>query len=237
MDNVFGTGQSSLHGILNGAKILIAGKNVVVGGFGHCGRGIAMRARGLGANVIVTEVDPHRALAAALEGYQVMAMDQAAPLGDVFVTATGNRHVIRGEHMEKMKDGAILSNAGHFNVEIDLDDLDSLTKSKKEIQPMVEERTLSNGRSVILLADGRLVNLSLAFGHPSEVMDMSFSVHALTALWLKENHKDLARDRVHPVPPQIDDEVAARKLASMGIGIDEMTEEQKDYIASWELGT
>jgi adenosylhomocysteinase len=237
MDNVFGTGQSSLHGILNGAKVLIAGKNLVVGGYGHCGRGIAMRARGLGANVIVTEVDPHRALTAALEGYSVMTMEQAAPLGDIFVTATGNRHVIRGEHIERMKDGAILSNAGHFNVEIDLDDLDSLTESREEIQPMVEERRLSTGGSVILLADGRLVNLALAYGHPSEVMDMSFSVHALTALWLKENHGDLARDAVHPVPPAIDDEVAARKLGSMGITIDEMTEEQRKYIASWELGT
>jgi len=237
MDNVFGTGQSSLHGILNGAKILIAGKTVVVGGFGHCGRGIAMRARGLGARVIVTEVDPHRALAAALEGYSVMTMEQAAPIGDVFITATGNRNVIGGKHAERMKEGAILANAGHFNVEINLDELDALTESKREIQPMVEERKLSTGNSVVLLADGRLVNLALAYGHPSEVMDMSFSVHALTALWLKENHKELARDRVHQVPAKIDDEVASRKLASMGISIDEMTDEQKSYIASWELGT
>ncbi len=237
MDNVFGTGQSALHGILNGAKILIAGKTVVVCGYGHCGRGIAMRARGLGAQVVVTEVDPHRALAASLEGYRVMAMDEAAPLGDLFITATGNRDVIRTSHMERMKDGAILCNAGHFNVEISLPDLDSLTKSRREIQPMVEERTLANNRRLILLADGRLVNLSLAYGHPSEVMDMSFSVHALTAVWLKDKHSELDRGRVHRVPQWIDDEVARRKLQTMGLRIDEMTEQQKEYMRSWELGT
>ncbi len=237
MDNVFGTGQSTLHGILNGAKILIAGKTVVVSGYGHCGRGIAMRSKGLGANVVVTEVDPHRALSASLEGYRVMTMDEAAPLGDLFITATGNKSVLRAEHMKKMKDGAILSNAGHFNVEIDLDDLDSLTRSRREIQPMVEEHLLSDDRMLLLLADGRLVNLSLAFGHPSEVMDMSFSVHALTALWLKDHHKELDRGRVHRVPARIDDEVAERKLLTMGITIDKMTEEQERYIRSWELGT
>lgn len=237
MDNVFGTGQSALHGILNGAKILIAGKTVVVCGYGHCGRGIAMRARGLGAHVIVTEVDPHRALTASLEGYRVMAMDEAATLGDLFITATGNRDVIRAAHMESMKDGAILCNAGHFNVEISLPDLDSLTKGRREIQPMVEERTLANNRRLILLAEGRLVNLSLAYGHPSEVMDMSFSVHALTAIWLKNTHTELDRGRVHRVPQQIDDEVARRKLQTMGLTIDEMTEQQKEYMRSWELGT
>ncbi len=237
MDNVFGTGQSALHGILNGAKILIAGKTVVVCGYGHCGRGIAMRARGLGAHVVVTEVDPHRALAASLEGYRVMPMEEAAALGDVFITATGNRDVIRAAHMEKMKDGAILCNAGHFNVEISLPDLESLTEARREIQPMVEERTLANGRRVILLAEGRLVNLSLAYGHPSEVMDMSFSVHALTAVWLKEKHSELDRGRVHRVPQEIDDEVARRKLQTMGLRIDEMTEQQKEYMRAWELGT
>jgi adenosylhomocysteinase len=237
MDNVFGTGQSALHGILNGAKILIAGKTVVVCGYGHCGRGIAMRARGLGARVIVTEVDPHRALNALLEGYGVMRMEEAAPVGDLFITATGNRSVIRSEHLERMKDGAILANAGHFNVEISLEDLDSLTDSRRTIQPMVEERKLVNGRTILLLADGRLVNLALAFGHPSEVMDMSFSVHALTLLWLKDNHDQLDRGRVHSVPSEIDDQVAARKLDSMGIKIDAMTEEQRKYVSSWELGT
>ncbi len=237
MDNVFGTGQSALHGILNGAKILIAGKTVVVCGYGHCGRGIAMRARGLGARVIVTEVDPHRALNALLEGYGVMKMEEAAPIGDLFITATGNRGVIRREHMERMKDGAILANAGHFNVEISVDDLDALTDSKRTVQPMVEERELKNGRSIILLADGRLVNLALAFGHPSEVMDMSFSVHALTLLWLKDNHDGLDRGRVHSVPAAIDDAVAARKLAAVGVEIDVMTEKQKEYVSSWELGT
>ncbi len=237
MDNVFGTGQSTLHGILNGTKCLIAGKKVVVCGFGHCGRGIAMRSRGLGAQVIVTEVDPHRALTAALEGYAVMTMEQAAPIGDIFITATGNRDVIRKEHFTKMKDGAILANSGHFNVEISLEDLDEVTESRREIQPMVEERILVNGRKILLLAEGRLVNLSLAYGHPSEVMDMSFSVHALTAKWLSENYDDLDRGRVYKVPEEIDREVAHRKLESMGISIDRMTPEQEEYIKSWELGT
>jgi adenosylhomocysteinase len=237
MDNVFGTGQSALHGILNGAKILIAGKTVVVCGYGHCGRGIAMRARGLGARVIVTEVDPHRALNALLEGYDVMRMGEAARIGDLFITATGNRSVIRGEHVESMKDGAILANAGHFNVEISIEDLDSLTESRRTIQPMVEERELNDGKSIVLLADGRLVNLALAFGHPSEVMDMSFSVHALTLMWLRNNHDKLDHNKVHSVPSDIDDEVAARKLDAMGIRIDAMNDEQKEYVSSWELGT
>jgi adenosylhomocysteinase len=237
MDNVFGTGQSALHGILNGAKILIAGKTVVVCGYGHCGRGIAMRARGLGARVIVTEIDPHRALNALLEGYGVMKMEEAAPIGDLFITATGNRGVIRREHMERMKDGAILANAGHFNVEISMEDLDDLTKAKRSVQPMVEERKLKNRRTVMLLADGRLVNLALAFGHPSEVMDMSFSVHALTLMWLRKAHDELDRGRVHSVPSAIDDAVASRKLDAMGIRIDVMTEEQRQYVTSWELGT
>ncbi len=237
MDNVFGTGQSALHGILNGTKMLIAGKSVVVCGYGHCGRGIADRARGLGAQVIITEVDPHRALTASLEGYRVLPMLQAASVGDLFITATGNRNVVRRAHMERMKDGAILANAGHFNVEISLDDLDSLTRSKREIQPMVEERRLSNGRTLLLLAEGRLVNLALAYGHPSEVMDMSFSVHALTALWLKDNHARLDRGKVHRVPAEIDDEVATRKLSTMGVTIDLLTPEQKKYMQSWELGT
>ncbi len=237
MDNVFGTGQSAIHGILNGTKILMAGKTVVVCGFGHCGRGIAMRARGLGAQVIVTEVDPHRALNATMEGFQVASLSQAAPLGDVFITATGNRDVIRKEHMARMKDGAIMCNAGHFNVEISLEDLDSLTESSREIQDMVEERTLSDGSRLLLLAEGRLVNLALAYGHPSEVMDMSFAVHALTARWLKENSQELDREKVLSVPPEIDEEVARRKLATMEIEIDEMTDEQREYIQSWETGT
>jgi len=237
MDNVFGTGQSALHGVLNGAKILIAGKTVVVCGYGHCGKGIAMRARGLGANVVVTEVDPHRALTATMEGYRVMTMKDASALGDLFITATGNKNVIRREHMERMKDGAILCNAGHFNVEISLEDLDEITQSRREIQPLVQERRLADGRRLLLLADGRLVNLALAFGHPSEVMDMSFSVHALTALWVKDHHEELDRGKVHRVPEAIDDEVARRKLATMRIGIDEMTEEQLEYVKSWELGT
>lgn len=237
MDNVFGTGQSALHGILNGAKILVAGKTVVVCGYGHCGRGIAMRARGMGARVVVTEVDPHRALNAALEGYGVMAMDEAAAVGDLFVTATGNRNVIRKEHMARMKDGTILANAGHFNVEIALNDLDSLTASRREVLPMVEERKLKDGRRLLLLAEGRLVNLALAYGHPSEVMDMSFAVHSLTARWLADHHRELDQGKVHPVPPEIDDDVAARKLGTMGLKIDEMTPDQREYMASWELGT
>lgn len=237
MDNVFGTGQSSLHGIMNGTKILIAGKTIVVCGYGHCGRGIAMRARGLGAHVVVTEVDPHRALTATMEGFRVASLSEAAPVGDVFITATGNKSVIRKEHMERMKNGAILCNAGHFNVEISLEDLDSITQGSREIQDMVEERTLCNGRKILLLAEGRLVNLALAYGHPSEVMDMSFAVHALTARWLTDNHDQIERDRVHSVPAEIDEEVARRKLETMGIEIDEMTGEQERYIRSWELGT
>ncbi len=231
-DNRYGTGQSTVDGILRATNILLAGKKAVVAGYGWVGRGIALRLRGMGARVIVTEVDPIRALEAVMDGFDVMSMDEAAEVGDIFVTATGNRDVIRREHIEKMKDGAILANAGHFNVEISIPDLESLAVAKRTIRKYVTEYRLRDGRRLYLLAEGRLVNLVAAEGHPSEVMDMSFANQALSLLYLLEN-KGRLEPRVYDVPREQDERVARLKLESMGIRIDELTEEQKKYLASW----
>jgi len=234
-DNRYGTGQSTMDGILRATSVLIAGKNFVVGGYGWCSRGIAMRAQGMGANVIVTEVQPTRALEAAMNGLRVMPMSEAAALGDIFVTATGDLHVIRKEHMQKMKDGAIMCNSGHFNVEINIPDLESLSKDKRTIRPNMEEYTLKDGRRLYLLAEGRLVNLAAAEGHPSEVMDMSFADQALSAEYITKSPK--MQPKVYIVPKELDESVAELKLKSMNIAIDELTAEQKKYLSTWEMGT
>lgn len=234
-DNRYGTGQSTIDGILRATNVLLAGKVVVVCGYGWCGRGIAMRARGMGANVIVTEVNPIRALEAVMDGFQVMPLIKAAEIGDIFVTATGNINVIRREHMLKMKDKAILANSGHFNVEISLPDLESIAVSKRNIRQNLDEYTLKDGRKLYLLAEGRLVNLAAAEGHPPEVMDMSFSNQALCVEYLAKSPR--LEPKVYNVPREIDEAVARLKLKAMGIIIDEMTEEQRKYVESWELGT
>ncbi len=235
-DNRYGTGQSTLDGILRATNVLIAGKRVVVAGYGWCGRGIALRARGLGARVIITEVDPLKALEAVMDGFEVMPMSQAARVGDIFITATGNINVIRKEHLLLMKDGAILANAGHFNVEISIPDLESISIQKRRIRPNVEEYTLKDGRRLYLLCEGRLVNLAAAEGHPSEVMDLSFSNQALSIEYLIKNRGLLPR-KVFDVPREIDEEVARLKLEAMGIKIDSLTEEQIKYLQSWRGGT
>lgn len=234
-DNRYGTGQSTIDGILRATSVLLAGKNFVVCGYGWCSRGIAMRARGLGANVIVTEVIPTKALEAAMDGLRVMTIAKAAEIGDIFVTATGDINVIRGEHMEKMKDGAIIANSGHFNVEISLKDLKKVSVATRTMRPNLVEYKLKDGRKLYLLADGRLVNLSAAEGHPSEVMDMSFANQALCAEHVAKAKEMLPR--VYRVPSEIDENVAELKLKSMGIKIDELTPEQKKYLAEWEMGT
>jgi adenosylhomocysteinase len=234
-DNRYGTGQSSMDGILRATNTLIAGKTFVVCGYGWCSRGIAMRAQGLGANVIVTEVQPTRALEAVMNGLRVMPIGEAAALGDVFVTATGDISVIRKEHMQKMKDGAIMANSGHFNVEVNIKDLESLSAAKRTIRPNLEEYTLRDGRKLYLLAEGRLVNLAAAEGHPSEVMDMSFANQALCAEYIAKTPK--LEVKVYPVPKEIDEKVAELKLKSMNVGIDELTPEQKKYLSTWEMGT
>ncbi|MBS7624790.1 adenosylhomocysteinase [Candidatus Bathyarchaeota archaeon] len=234
-DNRYGTGQSTIDGILRATNILLAGKRFVVCGYGWCGRGLALRARGMGANVIVTEVDPIRALEAVMDGFQVMPLSEAAAVGDIFVTATGNINIIRMEHMLKMKDGAILANSGHFNVEISIPDLEKISISKRTIKPNLDEYTLKDGRKIYLLAEGRLVNLAAAEGHPPEVMDMSFSNQALCVEYLAKHPK--MEPKVYDVPREIDETVARLKLRAMGIKIDEMTEEQKMYVKSWESGT
>jgi adenosylhomocysteinase len=234
-DNRYGTGQSTIDGILRATSVLLAGKNFVVGGYGWCSRGIAMRAKGLGANVIVTEVQPTRALEAVMDGYRVMPMAEASPIGDIFVTATGDINVICKEHMQKMKDGAIMCNSGHFNVEINIPDLESLTKAKRTMRPNMEEYSLNDGRNLYLLAEGRLVNLAAAEGHPSEVMDMSFANQALCSEYVAKSDK--LQTKVYTVPKEIDEKVAELKLKSMGINIDELTGEQKKYLSTWEMGT
>jgi adenosylhomocysteinase len=234
-DNRYGTGQSTIDGILRATSVLLAGKNFVVGGYGWCSRGIAMRAQGLGANVIVTEVQPTRALEAAMNGLRVMPMAEAASIGDIFVTATGDLNVIRKEHMQKMKDGAIMCNSGHFNVEISIPDLEALTKTKRTMRPNMEEYTLKDGRKLYLLAEGRLVNLAAAEGHPSEVMDMSFANQALCSEFVAKSGK--LQNRVYAVPKEIDEKIAELKLHSMNIKIDELTAEQKKYLSTWEMGT
>ena len=234
-DNRYGTGQSTLDGIIRATTILLAGKNFVVCGYGWCGRGLAHRARGMGARVVITEVNPTRALEAVMEGFHVMPLSRAAEIGDIFVTATGNLNVIRKEHMLKMKDGAILANTGHFNVEISIPDLEKISTSKRRIKANVEEYSLRNERKLYLLAEGRLVNLAAAEGHPSEVMDMSFANQALCIEHLVE--KGQMAPKVYSVPKEIDELVAVLKLKSMNREIDDLTEEQKKYIASWEAGT
>jgi len=234
-DNRYGTGQSTIDGILRATNILLAGKNFVVCGYGWCGRGLALRARGMGANVIITEVNPLRALEAVMDGFRVMQITQASEIGDIFVTTTGNINVIRKEHMLKMKNGAILANSGHFNVEINLKDLENLAETKRKIRSNLEEFTLSNGRKIYLLSEGRLVNLASAEGHPSEVMDMSFSNQALCVEYLAKKEK--MPPKVYKVPKEIDEKVAKLKLEAMNIKIDELTEEQKHYLESWKMGT
>lgn len=234
-DNRYGTGQSTIDGIIRATNTLIAGKTFVVCGYGWCSRGIAMRALGLGANVIVTEIDPIKALEATMNGFRVKPLIDATSEGDIFVTATGDINVIQKEHMEKMKDGAIIANSGHFNVEINLKELESLSQKKRTIRENLEEYTLLNGKRVYLLAEGRLVNLSAAEGHPSEVMDMSFANQALCAEYIVKT-KEIP-PKVYRVPKEIDERVAKLKLDSMGVKIDELTSEQKKYLATWEMGT
>jgi adenosylhomocysteinase len=235
-DNRIGTGQSTIDGILRATNVLLAGKVAVVAGYGWVGRGIAWRLRGMAARVIVAEVSPLRALEALMDGFDVMPMSKAAEIGDIFVTATGNTKVIRAEHFLKMKDGAILANAGHFNVEVDVAGLEKLAVSKRTIRPFLEEYTLPNGRRLYLLAEGRLVNLAAAEGHPSEVMDLSFSNQALSVEYIAKNWSKLER-KVYNVPQEIDEEVARLKLKGMGIELDEMTEEQREYMKQWRYGT
>jgi len=234
-DNRYGTGQSTMDGILRATNSLIAGKTFVVCGYGWCSRGIAMRAQGFGANVIVTEVQPTRALEAVMNGLRVMSMAEAASVGDIFVTATGDISVIRKEHMQKMKDGAIMANSGHFNVEINIKDLESLSTGKRTMRPNLEEYSLKDGRKLYLLAEGRLVNLAAAEGHPSEVMDMSFANQALCSEYIAKTAK--LAPKVFTVPKEIDEKVAELKLKSMKVEIDELTDEQKKYLSTWEMGT
>ena len=234
-DNRYGTGQSSIDGILRATNVLLAGKRFVVCGYGWCGRGLALRARGMGANVIVTEVSPLRALEAVMDGFQVLPLREAAEIGDIFVTVTGNVRVIRREHMLRMKDGVIIANTGHFNVEVSLPDLEEIASSKRTLRPNLEEYLLDDGRKIYLLAEGRLVNLASAEGHPSEVMDMSFSNQALCVEYIAKNPK--MEPRVYSVPAEIDELVARLKLQGIGIEIDEMTKEQKKYVSSWQAGT
>jgi adenosylhomocysteinase len=235
-DNRYGTGQSTIDGIIRATNVLLAGRAFVVAGYGWCGRGVAMRARGMGAHVIVTEVDPMKAIEAVMDGFPVMPMDQAARVGEIFVTATGDKSVIAKQHFELMKDGAILANTGHFNVEIEIPALRALATSTRQAREFVEEFVFADGRRVYLLADGRLVNLSAAEGHPAQVMDMSFANQALSAEWVIQNAASLERT-VYVVPKEIDDEIARLKLETMGVSIDELTAEQAKYLASWDEGT
>ena len=235
-DNRYGTGQSTIDGIIRATNRLMAGATFVVSGYGWCGKGLAMRANGMGANVIITEVDPLKALEAVMDGYRVLPMAEAAIVGDIFCTVSGDIHVIRREHFLKMKEGAMVANSGHFNVELDLDGLQEVTASRRPIRDFVEEFQLTNGRRVYLLGEGRLVNLASAEGHPSSVMDMSFANQALAAEYVVKHHQTLEK-KVYPVPAEIDREIARLKLQSMGVQIDSLTEEQEQYLASWEKGT
>jgi len=235
-DNRYGTGQSTMDGIIRATNRLIAGSIFVIAGYGWCGRGLAMRAKGMGANVVVTEIDPLKSIEAVMDGYQVMPMADAARIGDIFVTVTGDIKVVRAEHFRVMKDGAIVCNTGHFNVEIDLEALDKMKKKKRLIREFVEEFTLPNGRKINILGEGRLINLAAAEGHPSSVMDMSFANQALSAEFMLRNSATLEND-VYSVPQDIDTEIARLKLNAMGVKIDKLTPEQKKYLASWEMGT
>jgi adenosylhomocysteinase len=236
-DNRYGTGQSTIDGILRATSILLAGKNVVIAGYGWCGKGVAMRARGMGAQVIVTEVDPIRAIEATLDGYRVMKMSEAAPIGDLFITLTGDMHVIREEHFTAMKDGALVANSGHFNVEIDLEALGKIAKAKNAgVRDFVDEYVLPSGRKVNILGEGRLINLAAAEGHPPAVMDMSFATQALATEWVIKNAGTLSA-KVHQVPRDIENWIAKLKLKSMNIEIDQLTPEQQKYLTSWDMGT
>jgi len=235
-DNRYGTGQSTIDGILRATNILLAGKNFVVSGYGWCGRGVASRARGMGANVIITEVDPLKALEAVMDGFRVMTMKEAAKTGEVFVTVTGDVSILGEEHFKEMRDGAVLANSGHFNVEIDIPALEKLAKRKRRIRDFVDEYTLKDGRRIFLLGEGRLINLAAAEGHPASVMDMSFANQALCAEYIKKEGKKL-KPKVYSVPEDIDKEVARLKLESMGIKIDQLSKKQEKYLTSWESGT
>ncbi|HJO06301.1 MAG TPA: adenosylhomocysteinase [Chloroflexota bacterium] len=235
-DNRYGTGQSTVDGILRATNILLAGKNFVVGGYGWCGRGLASRADGMGANVIVTEIDPTRALEAVMDGYRVMPMMEAAAIGDIFVTVTGDKHVVDTHHMDVMKSDAIVANSGHFDVEINVAGLAEMSTSRRTVRPFLEEFVQKDGRKLYLLGEGRLINLASAEGHPASVMDMSFANQALAAEYMKDNAATL-ETRVYSVPDDIDAEIARLKLESMGIKIDTLTEEQETYLSSWEEGT
>ena len=235
-DNRYGTGQSTLDGITRATNILWAGKKVVVIGYGWCGRGVAMRARGMGSQVIVTEVDAIRALEAAMDGHEVMSMAQAAEVGDVFITLTGGMKAVDRKHFEAMKDGAIVANSGHFNVEIDIDGLEEMADAKRMARPFVDEYRMMGGKRIYLLGEGRLINLAAAEGHPSAVMDMSFANQALSVEYISQHAHDLER-KVYPVPRDIDEEVGRLKLQAMGISIDTLTDEQERYLASWDVGT
>ncbi len=235
-DNRYGTGQSTIDGIIRATNFLLAGATVVVAGYGWCGRGVAMRAKGLGADVIVTEVDEVKAIEAVMDGFRVMPMAKACPLADIFITLTGNIHVIRPEHFAKMKSGAIVCNSGHFNVELDLVGLAKMSKKRRMVRHLVEEFTLKSGRKINILGEGRLINLAAAEGHPAMVMDMSFANQALASEYIVRNHKKLTKN-VFALPKAVDQNVAALKLRSMGTAIDRLTPEQKKYLASWEMGT
>jgi len=235
-DNRYGTGQSTLDGIIRATNILLAGSTVVVAGYGWCGRGLAMRARGMGSNVIITEIDSVKGLEAVMDGFRIMPMSQAAKIGDVFVTVTGNINVVRPEHFKDMKDGAIICNSGHFNVELDIDGLKKISKSVRTTREFVEEYTLKNGRKVIILGEGRLINLAAAEGHPASVMDMSFANQALAAEMLVKKGKGMDK-KVYALPVELDNKIAQIKLQAMGTKLDALTAEQKKYLASWEMGT
>ncbi|MCX5983845.1 MAG: adenosylhomocysteinase [Nostocales cyanobacterium LacPavin_0920_SED1_MAG_38_18] len=235
-DNRYGTGQSTLDGIIRATNILLAGKTVVVVGYGWCGKGTALRARGMGANVIVTEIDHIKAIEAVMDGFRVLPMAEAAPHGDIFITVTGNKHVVRGEHFDVMKDGAIVCNSGHFDLELDLKYLAANAKEIKDVRPFTEEYKLTNGKSVVVLGQGRLINLAAAEGHPSAVMDMSFANQALAVEYLVKNKGSLAAG-LHSIPREVDEEIARLKLQAMGIFIDSLTADQIDYTNSWQSGT
>ena len=233
-DNRYGTGQSTLDGIIRATNILLSGKNFVIIGYGWCGRGLAQRAKGMGAQTIVCEVDPIKALEAVMDGHQVMKMEEAAKEGDIFVTVTGGLHAIGKSHMENMKDGAIIANSGHFNVEIDLDSLEEMSETKSTLRPFVEEYVLENGKTICVLGEGRLINLAAAEGHPPSVMDMSFANQALGCEFLKKNKLDIG---VHVLSKEIDSEIASIKMKSMSMNFDALSAEQEKYLNSWNIGT
>ena len=235
-DNRYGTGQSTLDGVIRATNLLLAGLRVVIAGYGWCGRGVAMRAKGLGADVIVTEIDPVKGIEAVMDGFRVLPMADAAREGDVFITVTGNKNVIRAEHFEHMKSGAVVCNSGHFNVEVDIPALERLSSGKREVRPLVDEYQLKDGRRICLIGEGRLVNLASAEGHPASVMDMSFANQALSAEYLVKHAKDL-KAQVYVVPEHLDKEIARLKLESMGHKLDKLTPEQEHYLASWQEGT